>query len=113
MPVCVRDDVLESQFTVSATSIATMATAGAAGIFHDLIWMTLMNNATTEAQVRIRSTSTATKWAQINLAPDGGGIAFQPPRPAIQALAAGTWDMQLVAQITGQVDVSAEFMRTT
>lgn len=107
-----RGDVFDVVTTVSATTAITLATGQGTGVYADLIWMVLSNNATTEAQVRIRSTSTATKFPTLNLAPDGGGISFTPARPAQQAAANGAWDIQLAAAVDGQVNVTAEFLRT-
>lgn len=98
--------------SVSATGRATIATGGGANTFRDMIWMTLSNNATTEAQLQIRDTSTATGM-NINLAPDGGGMVFAPVSPMEQSAADGSWDVQLENAITGQVYISAKFLDVT
>lgn len=97
--------------SVSATTLATLAT-GVTNTYRDLVWMTMNNNATTEAQIRIRDTSTAT-WNNFDLAPDGGGISFTPVRPAEQSAAAGAWDVQLESEIDGQVYIAAQFLDVT
>src|SRR3990172_63120 len=113
MPFSDRAAIFPQFLTVSATTVATLATgASTAGRFRDFVSAVAFNNATTEAEVRVRSSSTATMFYW-NLAPDGGGIMFNPARPWPQAVAATSWDVTLTSPITGQLSIGALFMETT
>lgn len=115
MPFSDRASIFKAYITATATTVATLATgAGTAGVFRDLVSFVAFNNATEEARVRVRSSSTATEFF-LNLAPDGGGIMFSPPRPWTQAIAATSWDVTLTTALTSTdaLTIGAMFMETT
>lgn len=113
MPFGGRDNIFKYYLTVSATTVATLATgAGTAGVFRDLVSLVAFNNATTEARFNLKSSSSSTEF-ELNLAPDGGGIMFSPPRPWVQSVAATEWTGALNAAITGQLSIGMMFMETT
>src|SRR3990172_5921670 len=63
MPFSDRAAIFPQFLTVSATTVATLATgASTAGRFRDFVSAVAFNNATTEAEIRVRSSSTATMF---------------------------------------------------
>lgn len=99
-------------FNVSGTGLTTMATAGGASIFRDMVWIEITNQATTMANLLILDTSTATAMTW-NIAGDGGGMVREYHHWREQSSANTAWTMQLASEIVGKLQVAAKFMNVS
>lgn len=95
---------------ITATTVATLATAPGSNTFSDLVALYVSNHATSPQSISIRDTSTATRFNPM-LAADGGGFIWQPVDPTRQKTVNNAWTVQTSAA-TG-IKVTAQFQRAT
>lgn len=104
--------LISHQHTQIASSSAetTIATAGGAGVFHDLISLVLTNQTATAVNVTLRDSTAGTTRMIIALAPNGGAV-ITPSAPIPQLAAANNnWTAQL-SNATTTVNVFAQFAK--
>lgn len=110
VPFGVRDLVGHQHTQIaSSSSETTIVTAGAAGVFHDLISLILTNQTATAVNVTIKDATTGTTRMIIALAASGGAV-LTFPAPVNQASAAANWTATLSsAAVT--VNIFAQFVK--
>lgn len=94
-PYQTRGHVAHQATTITnSTSETTILTAGAAGIFHDLVSLIITNAGSDPVTVTIKDDTGGTTRATFALAGRGGGV-FTFPLPLTQAAAADNWTATL------------------
>lgn len=103
MPMAPRDLVVDNHLTsMSASTTQTLLAAGGAGVFRDIVLLTISNRSSTAADVRILDGVVGgTERFRWEFAADGGGITLPFPVPFKQASAAAPW-----AIVSTELDVS-------
>lgn len=96
-PHAPRDLTTHNRITLANTTETTLIAAGGAGVFRDLVFLSLSNESATEVRVDIRDSSAGTVRLSMDLAPDGGGAVIPFPVPLKQATANNAWTAQLSA----------------
>ena len=103
----VRDLVVTNTAALSNTDETTILSAGAAGVFHDLVSLDFTNASATAVTVSVRDATAGTVRMTFNLAANGG-VAKVYITPWPQTTAANNWTAQLSAgSITVNVNVQA------
>ncbi len=92
-----RDLVVHQRSTFTTTSEATILTAGASGVFHDITAIILSNSGSLETTVDIKDSTSGTIRLSVDLASDGGGAAINFSPPLTQSTAANNWRAVLSA----------------
>jgi len=92
----VRDLVTQNTGSVGTTTETTILSAGAAGVFHDLVSLDFTNASATAVRVDVRDVTAGTVRMSFNLAANGG-VAKVYVTPWTQTTAANNWTMQLSA----------------
>lgn len=108
-PHGVRDLTGHANITLSSGTETTLISAGAAGVFRDLLLVTLSNTSSTAVRVDIRDSTGGTIRYSMFLAADGGGAVIPFPAPFKQAAAANNWTAQLSSAVT-DVRVMAQYV---
>jgi hypothetical protein len=105
----VRDLITHQTTTITNSSAeTTILTAGAAGVFHDLVQLVITNQTATAVNVTIKDATAGTTRMIIAL-PASGGAVIPFTRPVPQAAAAGNWTATLsVNTVTVNIFVMAE-----
>lgn len=100
VPHAVRDRTTHNTITLTSTTETTLIAAGGAGVFRDLVLLTLTNTSATAVRVDIRDSTAGTVRLSMFLAADGGGAVIPFPVPLNQATANNNWTAQLSAAVT-------------
>ncbi len=98
-PYSPRDLTLHNRLALTSTTETTLI-ALAASTFHDLVFLSLSNESSTEVRVDIRDDTAGTIRFSIDLAPDGGGAIIKFPVPLTQAIQGDNWTAQLSAAVS-------------
>jgi hypothetical protein len=109
VPYGVRD-LVGHQHTEIASSAAetTIVTAGAAGVFQDILSIVLSNQTATATVATLRDATGGTTRMKVNI-PVSGTLIIPLSAPMKQAVAANNWTLQLVsAAVT--VDIFVQFV---
>ena len=102
-PMAPRDMINTSTNRVALTSTTrtVLVAAGGAGVFNDLVSLTMSNESATEVRVDVFDLNTGgTAIFSVDLAADGGGATINLPVPYPQATANNAWDVQLSAAVS-------------
>ena len=111
-PHSVRDLVGITHTALSATtSETTVVAAGGAGVFRDIVGITVHNGGAALNQVTIRPSTAGTAMFIFQLAADGGGTVFTPPVPIPQTTANNVWSAQ--CSVSGDVDITMLYIDRT
>ena len=92
----VRDLVTQNTGSVGDTTETTILSAGAVGVFHDLVALDFTNASATAVRVDVRDATAGSVVMSFNLAANGG-VAKVYATPWKQTTAANNWTMQLSA----------------
>ena len=99
--------------TVTATTVATLATGPGSNNFNDLVALYVSNHATSPVSVSIRDTSTATLF-NAEIAGDGGGFIWQPAKPTRQRTVNNAWTAQIGTAIaTPGITITSQYQTAT
>jgi hypothetical protein len=96
----VRELTAQNTITLSTTTETTLLTAGAAGVFHDLTFLSCTNTSATLARVDIRDATAGTVRQSWAVAASGGGFTTSLLTPFTQTTAANNWTAQLSTAVT-------------
>ena len=99
-PHAQRDRTVHNRITLTSTSETTLIAAGGAGVFRDLVFLSLSNESATEVRVDIADATAGTDRISMDLAPDGGGAVIPFPVPLNQATANNNWTATLSAAVS-------------
>ena len=100
-PYSPRDLVVQNQHIEnSTTEDCTLLAAGAAGVFHDVVFLSMSNESATEVRVDILDSSGGNIRVSMDLAPDGGGAVLPFPVPMQQGTAALPWCIDLSVSVS-------------
>lgn len=107
MPFVPRDLITHNRIVLTTTTETTLIAAGGAGVFRDLVFISLSNSSGTGVRVDIRdSTGGTVRWS-LFLDDDGGGAIVKFPVPLTQATANNNWTAQLSGAVSS-VYITAE-----
>jgi hypothetical protein len=107
-----RELVVDGNVTLSASVVeTTLISAGAAGVFHDLCYVTIANTSATDARIDFRDATAGTVRFSI-LAKAGQTTGFARPRSdgVKQTTAANNWTVQSSASVT-DIRIFAEVVK--
>ncbi len=99
-PFVPRDLIVHNRITLTSTSETTLIATGGAGVFHDLLFLSLSNESATEVRVDIRDDTAGTVRYSIDLAADGGGAIVKFPVPLTAGAVNDNWTAQLSAAVS-------------
>jgi len=99
-PFAPRDLIVHNRIALTSTTETTLIAAGGAGVFHDLVFLSLSNESATEVRIDIRDDTTGTIRYSIDLAPDGGGAIIKFPVPLTASAVNDNWTAQLSAAVS-------------
>ena len=95
-----RELIVHNRIALSSTTETTLIAAGGAGVFHDLMDLTVSNESATEVRVDIRDSPAGTVRWTMDFAADGGGVSKPFRVPLTQGVAAQHWTAQLSAGVS-------------
>ncbi|UOF79032.1 glycoprotein repeat domain-containing protein [Caudoviricetes sp.] len=95
-----RDLVVQNTGSIADTTEATILSAGAAGVFHDVTKLIFSNSSSTAARVQIRDATGGTIRMEVAVAANGGAVIDFGDVPMIQTTAANNWTIDLQAGVT-------------
>lgn len=100
IPHQTRGNISHATTTISAsTSETTILSAGASGIFHDVVCLVLTNTSNLPVRVDIKDATSGTIRLSIGLAAKGGAVIC-PSAPITQASAANNWTATCSVAVT-------------
>lgn len=99
-PHAPRDLTVHNRITLTTTTETTLIAAGGAGVFHDLVFLSMSNESATEVRVDIADSTAGTDRISMDLAADGGGAVIPFPVPMTQATANNNWTATLSAAVS-------------
>ncbi|PWU06090.1 MAG: hypothetical protein C5B43_02305 [Verrucomicrobia bacterium] len=110
IPTTIRDLVSSQTTTINnSTSETTIVTAGAAGVFNDLLSLVVINTSASALRVDFRDSTAGTIIFALYLpAGDTRGISWQVPLP--QTTAANNWTAQCASSVS-DVRILAQFAK--
>ncbi len=95
-----RDRTVHNRIVLTSTSETTLIAAGGAGVFRDLVFLSMSNESDTEVRVDIADSTAGTDRISMDLAPDGGGAVIPLPVPMTQSSANNNWTATLSAAVS-------------
>lgn len=95
-----RELKVRATVTLSASvAETTLLAAGAAGVFHDLEWITIANTSGTAARIDFRDTTGGAVQFSFQ-SPAGATVGISLSHPIFQTTAASNWTVQSSASVT-------------
>lgn len=95
-----RDLVTANHVTLTTTTETTIIAAGGAGVFRDLVFLSLSNESASEVRVDIADSTAGADVMSIDLAADGGGAIIPFPVPFKQTTANNNWTATLSSAVS-------------
>lgn len=99
-PFVPRDRITHARVVLSTTTETTLIAAGGAGVFRDVVFLSVTNESATKVRLDLRDSTAGTIRFSLALAADGGGGVIPLPVPLTQATANNVWTIQLSSAVT-------------
>jgi len=100
-----RDLIVRAQLSHALATEVTLLATGGAGVFHDLLLLTLSNLSATKVTAIIRDTTAGGAVFEFSLAADGGGAIVSLATPMPQAAANTNWTLELSAALAVEATI--------
>lgn len=95
-----RDLTVHGNATLTSTTQTTLISAGAAGVFHDVVKLVFTNSSSTATRVAVKDATSGTTRIEVALAANGGAVIDFGSVPLTQATAANNWTVTLSGAVT-------------